>query len=106
VVRTVRVRQEVSEWLHLTDNWAILEDLSHDVLSLVSNAEIVHSVKLGLDTANVGFKVINFALSLLSVVRHAFVQDKSFGLSPFQNLVDIPSVAPERVHITINDFLG
>jgi len=95
MVRAVGVRQEVGERLHLADDWAVLEDFSHDVLWLVSDAKVVHSVKLRLDTANVGFKMVNFAFCFLSGVRHTLVQDESFGFSPFQNFVDVSSIASE-----------
>jgi hypothetical protein len=54
VVEAILVSQEVSEWSDLTNNWTVLDNLSHDVLGLVRDAVILDPVELAFDSAHVG----------------------------------------------------
>jgi len=89
MIRSLLIGQEVSIWLHLSDDWTILEELTLDVLLLDSNTVIVDLVDSVIKSALVSLEVIDVTLLLVSRVFMALGGDITLLLSPLKDLVDV-----------------
>ena len=106
MVWTFLVCKEISERNHLGDNRSVCEDFTFNVLFLDSDAKILKFVDLVLNTAFVGFEMVNFTFLFLSSVGHALFCDKSLLSSPVENFVGITSFTSILTGITLDKLLS